>query len=128
MGRYLRESGADSILRRPDQQNCGKFVPRRQNDLGWRMHMMGQSHIACAGIQEGEYRKTVRGAGEALDDKPGSGTDDAAAVIDRAEYGVKYQGAPAGQCAARPVPRDMNLHGIAVCHDLTTNVINRGWK
>ena len=51
--------------------------------------MMGQGHIACAGIQEREYRKTVRGPGKALDDQACIRTDDTRPVIDRAEHGIK---------------------------------------
>ena len=128
MGGDLGEPGSYGILRGPDQQNSRDSVSCRQYDLGRRMYVMRQSHIVCTGIHKREYGKAVAGAGEALDDKAGIGTYETGTVIDRAEHGVKYQGAPAGPCTARPVPGDMNLHGIAVCHDLATKVIHRGWK
>ena len=89
MGCDLGNTGDDGIFGRANQQNCGNSVFCRQNDLRRRMHMMGQGHIACAGIQEREYRKTVRGPGKALDDQACIRTDDTRPVIDRAEHGIK---------------------------------------
>ena len=128
MGGDLGEPGSYSICGGADQQNSRNSVSCCQDDLGRLMHVMRQFHLVCPGIHEREYGKAVAGAGEALDDKAGAGVDNAGTVIDRTEHGVKYQGAPARPCSARPVPGDMNLHGIAVCHDLATKVIHRGWK
>lgn len=55
MRRNLRQSGSDGILGGTDQEDRGNIIPRGADDLGGRMHVMGDRDISCTGVQKGKY-------------------------------------------------------------------------